>query len=213
MNATTTPALDRLMARTSIVRGTRFVLPTVLRMTRADLPALCRDLGFTRGAEIGVWKGAYSAAFCQANPQMHILCVDPWVSYPAWKDTKNKLDSAEAERFMAEAYGIASERLAPLNCTIARMFSVDAAAKVFDRSLDFVYIDANHGYDAVLEDLETWAPKVKPSGLVAGHDYRVFTNKPFIHVIEAVQAYAKAHEINPWFITSEQTPSFIWVAQ
>jgi hypothetical protein len=40
-----------------------------------------------------------------------------------------------------------------------------------DSSLDFIYIDANHSYDFVKEDLELWYPKVKPGGWVMGHDY------------------------------------------
>jgi predicted O-methyltransferase YrrM len=39
-----------------------------------------------------------------------------------------------------------------------------------DGSLDMVYIDACHRYDDVLSDLERWWPKVKPGGILAGHD-------------------------------------------
>jgi hypothetical protein len=189
--------------------------PIALQMGRADLPTLCRSLGFTKGAEIGVWKGAYSAAFCQANPQLHMLCVDPWLSYPAWLDTKNPdLPAEDAARWIDEAYQIARTRLAPLNCTIARMFSAEAAKYVPDRSLDVVYIDGNHVEAAVYEDLTLWAPKVRTGGIVAGHDYRAFTNKPTIHVIEAVQAYTTAHAIDPWYITAgDRTPSFLWAVR
>jgi hypothetical protein len=40
-----------------------------------------------------------------------------------------------------------------------------------DNSLDFVYIDANHAYDFVKEDIELWYPKVKKGGYLCGHDY------------------------------------------
>lgn len=208
MTVVATSALERLLAHPR-VKGSSGT-PIALRMGRAELPALCRDLGFTRGAEIGVWKGVYSAAFCQAG--LHMLCVDPWVSYPAWLDTKNSLPPEQAAEFMAEAHQIACERLAPFNCTIVRKFSAEAAADVPDRSLDFVYIDGNHVYDAVIEDLTLWAPKVRAGGIVAGHDYRVFENKPTIHVVDAVQAYTAEHQIDPWFITAaDRTPSFLWV--
>lgn len=184
---------------------------TLARLGRKDLPTLARDLGFTRGAEIGVWKGAYSASFCEASPSLHMLCVDPWESYPAWLDTKNAMPVEEATAFMAESYRLARERLAPLNCTIVRKFSVDAAKDVPDRSLDFAYIDGNHVYDAVIEDLTAWAPKVRRGGFLAGHDYRVFANKPTIHVVDAVQHYTKAHRIDPWFVlAADRTPSFLW---
>ena len=46
-----------------------------------------------------------------------------------------------------------------------------APAQFEDASIDFVYIDARHTYDAVMEDLEAWWPKVRPGGIVAGEDY------------------------------------------
>lgn len=188
-------------------------LPIVLsKVSRNHLPALCREWGFTKGAEIGVWRGAYSALFCEANPKMHMLCVDPWVSHDAWLDTKNSLPKDKAAAFMEQSYTDAVRRLAPLNATIVRQFSEHAAADVPDGSLDMVYIDANHVLDAVLQDLTLWAPKVRSGGLVCGHDYRIFPNKPFIHVVEAVTTYTKAHGIDPWFVLGgDRTPSFAWV--
>ncbi len=189
-------------------------VPLALSMGRADLPSIFRELGFINGAEIGVWKGAYSASFMQANPKLHMLCVDPWLSYPAWRDTKNDLPAEKQDRFIAEAYEQALKTLGALRCTIDKRFSVEAAADVPDRSLDFVYIDGNHVFDAVTEDLEAWAPKVRSGGVVAGHDFRLFTNKPTIHVVEAVRAYTTTHEIEPWFITArDRTPSFLWVVR
>lgn len=188
--------------------------PMPLQMSRNNLPGLCAELGFTRGAEIGVWKGAFTAAFCEAHPSIHMLAVDPWLSYPAWLDTKNALPPDQAARVMEEAYAIARARLAPLHCTIVRTFSADAAHDVEDASLDFVYIDGNHVEAAVYEDLTLWAPKVRVGGLVTGHDYRAFRNKPTIHVIEAVQRYTADHGIDPWFITAgDRTPSFLWVVR
>jgi hypothetical protein len=204
--------LDMILGRYGLTPH-RSGLPIVLTtMSRTHLPKLCRDLGFTKGAEIGVWRGAYSATFCEANPKMHMLCVDPWLSYPAWKDTKNEMPADKAEAFMAESYRNACDRLGPLNATIVRKFSADAAKDMPDGSLDVVYIDSNHVYDAVIEDITLWSPKVRSGGLIGGHDFRVFQNKPTIHVKAAVEAYTKACGINPWFVlAADRTPSFLWV--
>jgi len=190
-------------------------LPTVLpKVSRTHLPAICRELGFTNGAEIGVWRGAYAATFCEANPAMHMLCVDPWLSYPAWQDTKNSLEPVAQEQLMEKSYQDACARLGPLNATLVRKFSAEAAADVPDGSLDFAYVDANHVYDAVIEDLTIWSTKVRSGGFVAGHDYKRFTNKPTIHVVDAVNAYTNAHGIDPWFVLAgDRTPSFLWVVR
>lgn len=52
-----------------------------------------------------------------------------------------------------------------------KMTSVDAAKLFDDKSLDFVFIDANHKYDYVSADIAAWFPKVKSGGIISGHDY------------------------------------------
>jgi predicted O-methyltransferase YrrM len=54
---------------------------------------------------------------------------------------------------------------------VIRDFSISAATTFEDNYLDFVYIDADHTEKAVYEDLHAWWTKVRPGGIVAGHDY------------------------------------------
>jgi predicted O-methyltransferase YrrM len=42
---------------------------------------------------------------------------------------------------------------------------------ITDESLDWVYIDADHRYESVLNDLRLVYPKVKHGGIIAGHDF------------------------------------------
>jgi hypothetical protein len=46
------------------------------------------------------------------------------------------------------------------------------AAKYVSEKLDFVYIDADHSYLGVLEDLCVWFPKIRNNGFLSGHDYK-----------------------------------------
>lgn len=213
MIASPVSTLETLLARFG--KGRTGERPTLLpHMSRNHLPLLCKELGFTHGAEIGVWRGAFSALFCAADPKLLMLCVDPWVSYPAWQDTKNTLEPAAQERLMAESYRDAVTRLTPLNCMIVRKFSAEAVRDVQDGSLDFAYIDGNHVYDAVIEDLTLWLPKVRSGGWIGGHDFREFSNKPTIHVVRAVTDFMQAHGIDPWFVlAADRTPSFMWIAR
>ena len=185
--------------------------PVPLAVGRKHLPQWFADLGFTTGAEVGVWRGGFSSLLCQANPKLHLFCVDAWTVSDDWLDTKSMIPREAADALMAQAYQQARDTLSPLNCTIFRMRSADAAAQIPDKSLDFVYIDANHGYDAVTEDLTLWSRKVRSGGIVSGHDYRVSDTKPFIQVVPAVNDFTQAHGITPWFVlTAERTPSFLW---
>ncbi|QDT94257.1 glycosyltransferase [Gimesia algae] len=51
------------------------------------------------------------------------------------------------------------------------MSSMDASHKFKDASLDAVYIDADHSFYGISDDLELWYDKVKPGGLFCGHDF------------------------------------------
>lgn len=142
---------------------------------RIELAKYFNDLGFNKGAEIGVASGRYSEILCQNNPKLELLCIDIW----------------KKER----VYNLAKEKLAPYNTTIIRKSSLEAAKEVKDESLDFVFIDADHKYESVREDLEEWAKKVKVGGIVAGHDYYVFPYSKNRGVIDAVDEYVKKHNI------------------
>ena len=49
--------------------------------------------------------------------------------------------------------------------------SVESSKDFEDNSLDFVYIDANHSYQSVKDDLNAWYPKLKVGGVICGHDF------------------------------------------
>lgn len=183
--------------------------PTLLpKLTRKKLPEHFRGLGFTRGAEIGTWRGEFAAALCAGIPGLHLICVDPWLSVDSYKDSKN--DPPSQERF-DKAYVAAQLNLAAHDVELLRMTSVEAAPLVADGSLDFVYIDGNHNKPYVLADLEAWTPKVRKGGVISGHDYVRNKRKPFIQVIEAVQEHVRKHRIAEWFVCGDDTPSFMWV--
>lgn len=52
-----------------------------------------------------------------------------------------------------------------------KMLSEDAAKLYDDESIDAIYIDADHSDKAVTKDIKAWFPKVRPGGVIAGHDW------------------------------------------
>lgn len=180
--------------------------PVRCAVGRVEFSRLCKDLGFTRGAEIGVWKGKWSAHLCKDNPALEMLCVDLWGTYDTYNDSRNQQDKLD------ESYREAVAVLAPYRCTILREASLKAAQRVPDGSLDFVYVDANHGEAFVRQDLEAWVPKVRPGGIISGHDYITRAEKPHIQVQAAVDRFVAEHRIAPLFIlAADRVPSFAWV--
>ena len=70
-------------------------------------------------------------------------------------------------------YNLYLQNIQPVKHVInnIRSSSVEASKLYEDNSLDFVFIDAAHDYKSVYDDLVAWFPKVKPNGIIAGHDY------------------------------------------
>jgi len=142
---------------------------------RIELAKHFAMLGFTTGAEIGVCQGRYSEILCRTNPKLKLLAVDDW--------RRNRTHKSCA---------VAYRRLAKLNVTIDRRSSMDAVVDVADESLDFVFIDADHKYTSVCNDIQEWSKKVRIGGIVSGHDYYK-TRGENLGVINAVDEYVAKH--------------------
>ena len=50
--------------------------------------------------------------------------------------------------------------------------------RTFDLSIDFLFIDADHSYEAVKADWNGWSPKVRKGGYIALHDSKPAANSP-----------------------------------
>lgn len=152
------------------------------------------------GAEIGVWRGTFAFKILNGLPGIQkYYCIDLWKHYddhtailrPDGKMAKANMDKVyKTFKEQAKVFGS--------RIVIYRMTSIDASKIIPDNSLDFVYIDANHAYSYIKEDIKVWTPKVKTGGLVSGHDYG---NKRF-GVTQAVdEAFSNVKEIDGvWYI-------------
>ena len=169
---------------------------------RKHLAELFNELNFKVGAEVGVAEALYSVVLCEKNPGLHLYAVDLWDTY--FMDSR-KLKNREMQD---KCWEISHRRLAPYNVTYIRKPSVEGAKDIEDGSLDFVYIDADHTFDFVMQDLIVWAKKVRRGGIIAGHDYYRFRGAG---VVDAVNTYTHAHQVQEWFVCDERETSFFWV--
>lgn len=136
--------------------------------------ALVRGSGWTQGAEIGVDKGILFGMLLKECPNLHLIGVD---LFP---------DRVRSHRVFDYAQQYAER---------ARLIEGDSAAsaaEIPDGSLDFVFIDADHSYEAVRRDIAAWRSKVTPGGWFGGHDY----SPKFPGVIRAVDfIFGKANVV------------------
>ena len=47
----------------------------------------------------------------------------------------------------------------------------ETAARFEDNSIAAIFIDGDHSHEGFIKDLLNWVPKVKPGGVISGHDY------------------------------------------
>jgi SAM-dependent methyltransferase len=123
-------------------------------------------------AEVGVWKGDFSARIrALARPRMLHL-VDPWrfaAAYPQrWYGGAAARDQNDMDRIHAD---VVRRFAGDPHVAIHRLESAAAARLLADIDFDWVYVDGDHSYEAVLDDLENWAPRIKPGGVLAGDDF------------------------------------------
>lgn len=166
-------------------------IPDTDRNTFATLLA---ELHMNDGVEMGVERGLYSEVLCKANPDLYLRSIDAWAVYEGYRDhvTQQKI---------SEIYIDARKRLMNYNCTLIRAFSMDAVKKFEDNTLDFVYIDGNHEYQQVVNDIAEWQKKVRVGGIISGHDYILRKGGQYLmHVPHAVEGYIKSYGIHPLFL-------------
>lgn len=128
---------------------------------------ILNKIGAKTGVEIGVFKGEFSRNILERwNGTLYL--IDPWreLSDEEYLDSSNHKNHQDAfAQTMESIKGFESRAfmLRGLGEEMIHLFK--------DNSLDYIYIDGNHDYDHVKQDLKLWWPKLKAGGLLAGHDY------------------------------------------
>lgn len=125
----------------------------------------------TSGAEIGVFKGETAKEMLIRLKGCDLYLVDPWCEWP--EGSSYRESDLMGKRTQAEWDQIYDTAVANIGdnpkAHIQRMTSEEASRLHNDKSLDFVFIDANHTYEHVKRDIELWLPKTRR--LIFGHDY------------------------------------------
>lgn len=126
------------------------------------------------GVEVGVFAGDLSKRLL-LRPDLKLTMVDSWEEhgvdseYAKSGDFHGVLSRSAQDSYYKHTMEVT--RFAGERAVILRKSSIEAAKDFEDGSLDFVFLDADHTYEAVRADIAAWYPKVKRGGLLCGHDY------------------------------------------
>jgi predicted O-methyltransferase YrrM len=150
--------------------------------------------------ELGCYKGK-STSFIgvEINKQkrdINFFAIDSFEGATNSTDL-NEVKAYEGISEIEESY---TYNIAKIGNKIKTIVSLShEAAQYFDaNSVDVIFIDAGHSYDAVIKDIKAWLPKMKPNGIMAGHDYTAWEG-----VNQAVtEKFGTPHKVENdcWFI-------------
>jgi len=120
-------------------------------------------------AELGSYKGTSSLSFMQAVKDSHLntnmYFVDSWEGEEQtgfYEDDVYTIFTSLTNKYFKD-----------LNVHALKMYFDDALKQFKDKSIDVLHIDGLHTYEAVKHDYDTWAPKVKYTGVILFHDVKV----------------------------------------
>lgn len=181
-----------MRARTRYARNS-LLLPVPCR---EHLPAVFGTMGMLgRAAEVGVLRGEFSKHILETWKGQMLYMVDPWLH----QSDSVYVDLNNAEQDVQDGHMATALRNVQAHAgrfQLLRDFSVNASRLLVDDDLDWVYLDADHSYSAVAEDLRAWWPKVRPGGVLAGHDFVLdgfYPRAGTFGVMRAVLEFAMEH--------------------
>ena len=133
---------------------------------------LIKENNYKSYVEIGVWKGETTKYLLEHCNLDKVICVDNYITNNELYDTKIIEKAKEQALLLTKIPKVFFYDLS----------SKEAAKHVKDNSIDIIYIDADHTYESVKQDIEAWYPKVREGGILCGHDYNI----KWMGVIKAV---------------------------
>jgi hypothetical protein len=127
------------------------------------------------GAEVGVWKGDFSASLLRFTQPNRLHLIDPWIFQAdlpmAWYGGLAAGSQVEMDAISESVRLRFATEIGQGTVEVHQATSTDALARIDDSSLDWIYIDGNHLYEGVRDDLVAALPKIRPGGLIACDDY------------------------------------------
>lgn len=161
------------------------------------------QLGWRIGIEVGIYRGETISYLLNKCPNLFMWGIDHWQDAPRDhllpKYTEAQLSTAEEE---------AADRLMPFKgrYQILRQDSRFAHAELYRMTVkaDFVFIDADHSYFSVLEDIKNYSKFVKTGGYIMGHDIHYASVKKAV-----IESFPQAHlfgelDDQVWYIQKQK---------
>lgn len=131
-----------------------------------------------KGLEIGAYMGESTHMFLSSGLfRGGFTVIDPWEGPHKGLQSKGDIEQFSWDKIKKDFENNVEMFYDRNWCdvNVIRGWSQNAHTLIEDESLDFIYIDGDHTYMGVKEDIQNYLPKLKKGGLMAGHDYELDT--------------------------------------
>ena len=157
--------------------------------------------------EVGVWKGDFSKKIWDiSNPKLLVL-VDSWIFDEKVRGCAPQVNGEEPlnQNFFDQAKKDTFDKFQTNeNVHILDLNSAEASSNYKDNYFDYIYLDAEHSYQAVINDLNMWYPKLKKNGVLFGDDYYWREEDDTLSLHKAYQEFINKHNIKKWCVFKSQ---------
>jgi len=157
--------------------------------------------------EVGVWKGDFSKQIWNISSPNLLVLVDSWTFDEKVRGCAPQVSGEEplSQNFFDQAKKDTYDKFKNIqNVHILDFNSQEASSKYEDNFFDYIYIDAEHTYQAVTKDLEVWYPKLKKNGTLFGDDYYWREEDDTFSLHRAYQEFIQKNHIKKWCVFKSQ---------
>ena len=157
--------------------------------------------------EVGVWKGDFSKQIWNISSPNLLVLVDSWTFDEKVRGCAPQVSGEEplSQNFFDQAKKDTHDKFKNIqNVHILDFNSQEASSKYEDNFFDYIYIDAEHTYQAVTKDLEVWYPKLKKNGTLFGDDYYWREEDDTLSLHRAYQEFIQKNHIKKWCVFKSQ---------
>ena len=158
-------------------------------------------------AEIGVWKGEFSNEIFKNVKPKKLILVDPWQYDKNIRGCAPQVEGKEplSQKYFDKAKEDTYKKFAGIDeVTILETDSENASIEFENNYFDYIYIDGEHSYKAVHQDLTYWYPKLKSKGIIFGDDFYWREKDNSFSVKKAYEEFIAKNKIKKWCVFKSQ---------
>ena len=157
--------------------------------------------------EVGVWQGEFSNKIYNICSPKKLVLVDSWTYDEQVRGCAPQVDGKEplSQKFFDDAKNKTYSKFKNVKeVLILDQNSINASSNYNDNYFDYIYLDAEHTYQAVSNDLDIWYPKLKINGVFFGDDYYWREEDGSLSLHKAYQDFISKHQIRKWCVFKSQ---------